>query len=375
MTFGPDVRRILCVRLDNLGDVLMTTPALRALTRLPGRPRLTLLASPPGAAIAPLLPELDDAISYAAPWIKGTPDRAPQPLDGLLALLARRRFDAAVIFTVYSQSPLPAALACLAAGIPRRLAHCRENPYALLSDWVRESEPEQHVRHEVRRQLDLVAAVGAHTDDERLSLRVPAAAHGRAARLLARLRLEPDAWVAIHPGASAASRRYPPERFAAVAEGLARAGVVPLFVGGRDERPLVDAIRSAMRASAPSLAGRTSLAELAALLSRAPLLVANNSGPAHVAAAVGTPIVSLYAQTNPQHTPWGVPSRVLYRPVPCAWCYRSVCPTGRHECLRGVEPEAVVAAALELLGTGARARERARSAGCASPSDAARCTP
>src|SRR5690606_10515954 len=73
VTSGPDVRRILCVRLDSLGDVLMTGPALRALTRLPGRPRLTLLASPPGAAIAPLLPELDDAISYAAPWIKGTP--------------------------------------------------------------------------------------------------------------------------------------------------------------------------------------------------------------------------------------------------------------------------------------------------------------
>ena len=345
MAFGADVRRILCARLDNLGDVLMTTPALRALRRLPGRPRLTLLTSPSGAAIAPLVPELDEAISYAA-----------------------------VIFTVYSQSPLPAALASLMAGIPRRLAHCRENPYQLLTDWVRESEPEQHVRHEVRRQLDLVASVGAHTDDERLSLRVPAAAHARAARLLARLRLEPNGWVAIHPGASAASRRYPPERFAAVADGLAAAGLAPVFVGGCDERALVDAIRAAMRAPGPSLAGRTSLAELAALLSRAPLLVANNSGPAHVAAAVGTPIVSLYALTNPQHTPWGVPSRVLYRPVPCAWCYKSVCPTGHHECLRGVEPEAVVAAARELLAAGARAREPARAAACTSRAGAVPCT-
>ena len=98
-------------------------------------------------------------------------------------------FDAAAIFTVYSQNPLPSAMLCYLAGIPLRLAHCRENPYQLLTDWLPEPEPEQLVRHEVQRQLDLVAAVGCQARDTRLSLRVPEAAYGHAIDLLTHLDL------------------------------------------------------------------------------------------------------------------------------------------------------------------------------------------
>jgi ADP-heptose:LPS heptosyltransferase len=104
-----------------------------------------------------------------------------------------------------------------------------------------------------------------------------------------------------------------------------------------------------MAAPSFSLAGRLRLEELAALLDLAPLLIANNTGPVHVAAAVGTPVVDLYALTNPQHTPWAVPSRVLFHDVPCKYCYKSVCPEGHHHCLRLVPPNAVVRAAGELL--------------------------
>ena len=94
-----------------------------------------------------------------------------------------------------------------------------------------------------------------------------------------------------------------------------------------------------------SLVARLDLAGLAALLSVAPLLVANNTGPVHVAAAVGTPVVDLYALTNPQHTPWLVNHRALSHDVPCKYCYKSVCPEGHHNCLRLVTPERVVRAA------------------------------
>src|SRR5205823_14157314 len=90
------------------------------------------------------------------------------------------------------------------------------------------------------------------------------------------------------------------------------------------------------------------LAELAALISLAPVLIANNTGPVHVAAALGTPVVDLYALTNPQHTPWAVPNRVLNHDVPCKYCYKSVCPQGHHNCLRLVTPPAVAQAAREL---------------------------
>src|SRR5947209_12646672 len=173
---------VLCVRPDALGDVLMTTPALRALKEShPGR-RLTLLTSPAGAEAAVLVPEIDAVILYDAPWMKATAPRADsRPDSDMIARLRGGGFDAAVIFTVYSQSPLPAALLCHLADIPLRLAHCRENPYQLLTDWLPEREPGALRRHEVRRQLDLVASLGCAVDDERLRLRIPETASRRVA--------------------------------------------------------------------------------------------------------------------------------------------------------------------------------------------------
>ncbi len=343
--------RVLAVRLDALGDVVMTGPALRALKAArPGR-RLTLLTSPAGAAAARLLPGVDGVIVYEAPWMKATAPRADAGPDiGLIARLAARRFDAAAIFTVYSQSALPAALLCVLAGIPRRLAHCRENPYQLLTEWIPDPEPAGGIRHEVRRQLDLVGAVGAAVEDERLALAVPAAAAARVAGLLDDLGVGASRpWIAVHPGGTAPSRRYPPERFAEAVRGLATAGTEVVFTGAPEETALVQTIQREAGVATHSLVGRLGVAELAALLARARLLVSNNTGPVHIAAAVGTPVVDLYAQTNPQHTPWSVAHRVLFHDVPCKYCYRSVCPLGHHDCLRRVAPESVVTAALELL--------------------------
>jgi lipopolysaccharide heptosyltransferase II len=338
-------RNVLCVRLDSIGDVLMTTPAMRALRdSLPGC-RITLLTSPAGAALAGLVPEVDDVIAFAAPWMKGPPgdERAA------LAQVAGRGFDAAAIFTVYSQSALPAAHFCYQAGIPLRLAHCRENPYHLLSDWVPDPEPAGQVRHEVRRQLDLVGAACCSTSDLSLSFRVPAEAHAAVAAMLAGTHRN-RALIAVHPGASAASRRYPPESFAAALDLLAaKAPYEIVFTGDASEQALVEQVRARMHAPSYSLAGRLGLAQLGALIAQADLLVCNNTGPAHIASALGTPVVDLYALTNPQHTPWQVRSRVLYHDVPCRNCYKSTCPNGHHDCLRRVAPESVAAAARELL--------------------------
>jgi lipopolysaccharide heptosyltransferase II len=269
----------------------------------------------------------------------------------MLGTLAERRFDAAVIFTVYSQNPLPAAYFCYLAGIPLRLAHCRENPYHLLTDWLPDPEPQQTIRHEVQRQLDLVAAVGCRTANQRLSFVVPGAARERVARLLRTLGLDRSRpLVVVHPGASAPSRRYPPGHYTRAIDLLVeQSGCEAVFTGESGEAELVAAIRSAMSQPSHAVAGRLALDELGALISEADLLVCNNTGPAHIAAALGTPVVDLYALTNPQHTPWQVPSRVLSHDVPCRNCYKSVCPAGHHDCLRRVAPETVAAAAADLL--------------------------
>jgi lipopolysaccharide heptosyltransferase II len=344
-------RKILCVRLDGMGDVLMTTPAIRALKEsAPGR-RITLLTSAAGAAVAALVPEIDDIVVYDAPWLKGSTLRDDSERDRAMAdQLRGAGFDGAVIFTVYSQSPLPSAFLTYMAEIPLRLAHSRENPYQLLTDWIPETEPDRQIRHEVQRQLDLVAAVGAQAGDAHLSLAVPSAAHARVRQLLAE-RIQPsEPWVLIHPGASAQSRRYPPENFALAARRLTLDhNLKVVFAGAGSEVDLVGDIQTIMRVPSHSLAGCLDLAETAALIAQAPVLVANNSGPAHIAAAVGTPVVDLYALTNPQHTPWAVANRVLNHDVPCKFCYKSVCPQGHHDCLRKVDPETVVQATLELL--------------------------
>jgi lipopolysaccharide heptosyltransferase II len=348
-------RKILCVRLDSLGDVLMCTPAMRALREgVPDR-TLTLLGSPSGAAAAPFIPELDDVLVYEAPWMKARDAQAPaaatEDMGGMAAALAARQFDAAVMFTTYTQSALPAALLCHQAGIPLRLAHCRENPYRLLSDWVPEPEPAGMVRHEVQRQLDLVRKAGCRTLDIGLSFAPrPGDAEAAQARLRS-LGIGPgQRWLLLHPGASAASRRYPADAWAAAIRLLARSTGLPMVLTGSSmEVELVEGIRAACGVPTHSLAGRLDLGQLGALLRMATVAVTNNTGPAHIAAAVGTPLVDLYALTNPQHTPWRVRNRVLFQDVACRFCFKSTCPAGHHACLAGVAPERVLEAVASLL--------------------------
>jgi lipopolysaccharide heptosyltransferase II len=265
--------------------------------------------------------------------------------------LQRREFDAAVLFSVYSQNIWASALLCRLAGIPLRLGHSRENPYDLLTDWVPELEPESFVRHEVQRQVELVERIGAHADDLRLSLTVSEKADDLGGGRLRAAGVDLSRpWVLVHPGSRAASRRYPPEMFAQAARTLVlEDGWQVCFSGSCEERPLVEEIRSQMDARSYSLAGPMELEELAAIISHAPLLITNNTGPAHIAAALGTSQVTLYAQTNPQHMPWHTVARVLKRDVACRYCYRSACPEGHHDCLRLIQPDEVVRAARELM--------------------------
>jgi lipopolysaccharide heptosyltransferase II len=348
-------RRVLAIRLDNLGDVLMTTPALMALRRGVPDGRLALLTSPAGAALAPHLPWIDQVLAAQVPWVKhdGGHDGALGRAEArLVERLASLRFDAAVIFTVCTQSALPTALLCRMAGIPLRLAHCRENPYGLLSDWVRDTEQvEDGMRHEVERQLALVGTVGFGIDDARLRFEVGAHARSRLGARLLEAGLRPgQPYFVVHPGASAASRRYPAEHFGQAARRVAQdSGCTAVFTGAAQEQALVERARAAMGMPSISLAGELGLGELAALVESSRLLLANNSGPSHIAAAVGTPVVTLYALTNPQHRPWQVAARVLSHDVPCRNCLKSICPQGHHDCLMKITPQCVAEASLKLL--------------------------
>lgn len=317
MDFWTDGLRLLCVRLDNLGDVLMTTPAFRAIKNTWPASHLTLLTSSAGAFVAELIPEIDTVLSFNVPWVAGQ-NQSPASIADLTECLKAHAFDAAILFTVQSQNPLPAAMLCYMAGIPRVLGYCRENPYQLITDWVPDPEVLVASRHEVSRQLELVQTIGCTTNDQRLSLRLSVADQHRVHQLLTAARLDLQRpWLVLHPGVSEAKRRYPAGLFVeALLPLIQDFGYQVVLTGSQGEQPLTTSILSQLAGQALDLAGRLTLGELAALLAEAPMLVANNTGPIHMAAALGTPVVVLYAKTNPQHPPWLVPSRVLYFDVP-----------------------------------------------------------
>jgi ADP-heptose:LPS heptosyltransferase len=159
----------------------------------------------------------------------------------------------------------------------------------------------------------------------------------------------------VHPGCSMPARTYPWEQYVEVVDLLVRdldARVV--LTGGDDERPLVDTILAHVdpwtHARVTAAAGSLAFPAFCALVETADVVITNNTGPMHMAAALGTPVVALFALTNPpeQWGPWRVPHRMLWHEVPCRLCYSRVCPT-THDCLRQVEPRQVVEAAADLL--------------------------
>jgi ADP-heptose:LPS heptosyltransferase len=354
--------RLLVVRPDNLGDVLMIGPALAALRAAAPRSRIDLLASPAGAAAVPLLPELDGVVVARVSWQRVTPEPGP-PDTELVAELGARGYAAALILTSFSQSPWPAGYACQLAGIPVRAGMSREFGGAGLTHWVPAPADELH---QVDRSLQLLGRLGVAPAPAVLHAEVPAVARSAAREALARRRMPPDArYAVLLPGASCPARRYPPDRFRAAAARLARSGLPVLVCGPDPEYALVRAV-AADEPGVHALTGELDVPGLAGLLAGAAVAVANNSGGAHLADAVGTPVVVLFAGTElvAQFRPRSGPSEVLGVPTACTPCRQFHCPF-QLACL-DVPAGEVADAALRLASV---APARAGSSAGAHPSD------
>jgi ADP-heptose:LPS heptosyltransferase len=327
-------RSVLVARMDSAGDVLLAGPAIRAVAR--GAGSVTLACGPRGAPAARLLPGVDRRLVRRVEWI----DPDPPPLDrrrtlGFVEAVADMRFDQALILTSFHQSPLPLALLLRLAGVPEIAAISDDYPGSLLD--VRHLVDDD--LHEVERALSLVATLGYELgpdDDARLVVnRRPGYGAG-----------VPRPYVAVHPGAAAPARAWPAERHVELVRRLSAGGRRVVVTGGPDEKRLTSRVSGSRVARVHDLGGRLTLAELAEVLATADVLVAGNTGPAHLAAAVGTPVVSLYAPTVPEvrWRPWGVPHELLYKKVPCAGCRARECPVAGHPCLAGVGVDAVLEA-------------------------------
>ena len=332
---------VLVARLDNAGDVLLAGPAIRAVAA--ASRRVTLLCGPRGEAAARLLPGVDEIVVYDAPWVA----LRPEPLDreetlALVDRLSRLHLDQAIIFTSFHQSPLPLALLLRMAGVPFAAATSVDYPGALLDIRHRISDDV----HEVERSLDLVRTVGYELpsgDDGRLAIKRTG---GRPAEV------GDEPYVVLHPGASVPARAWPAERYAALANTLVERGWRVVITGGRGERNLTARVARPPRSAVVDLGGETDLADLAEVVASAQAVVVGNTGPAHLAAAVGTPVVSLFAPTVSavRWRPWRVPHVLLYEDVPCAGCRARVCPIEGHPCMSAISVADVLEACRELIG-------------------------
>ncbi|MQM25632.1 glycosyltransferase family 9 protein [Glycomyces albidus] len=335
--------RVLVVRQDNLGDVLLAGPCVRAVAAAAS---VTVLAGPRGAAAAALLPGVDDVITWRAPWIDPEPEPVERAdVERIRETIARCDFDAALVLTSFHQSPLPTATVLRLAGVPWVGAISDDYPGSLLD--LRHRVPAG--LPEAERALSLAEAAG---------YRLPAGDDGRlaVARPLPPVEGLPDRYVAVHPGATAPARRMSPGRLAEAVAALAAAGHDVVVTGAASEAGLTAQVAGV---HGLDFAGRTSFAELAYVLERADAVVAPNSAAAHLAAAVGTPVVSLFSPVVPasQWRPYRVPQVLLGdQYAPCRGTRARECPVAGHPCLETVTPGAVLDAVESLVREG-RLRE------------------
>ena len=354
-------RRLLVIRADNIGDVVMTGPALKAIRRALPDAALTLLASPAGAAAAPLLPWIDDIIRCRVLWQDlGRLPLSPEREWRLIERLRQGCFDGAIILTSFSQSPHPAAFAAWLAGIPLRAGASRER-----SGYLTDAVPfGPFAQHQVERNAALVRALGFPVGDTALDVRVPDDGWLCAAKLLAARGLaDTEPFILWSPWASAAARTWRPRRGAEAARRAAEAAGLRVVVTAH-ERDAAESARLVERIgpAAVDLSGATTVVELAALVAAAKLVITNHTLVMHLADALRTPAVVLFSGTDleSQWAPRHGPRVLLRRPTDCSPCYALACPF-RHECL-DFEAHEVADAALELLAASPRGSAEPREA-------------
>ena len=336
------IRHTLVARLDSMGDLLISGPAVRAVAA--GSTRVTALVGPRGAAAARLLPGVDQAVVWDCPWISAQPPTVDSAaLTEIVRRVAALNADAAVILTSFHQSALPTALVLRLAGVRRISAISEDYPGSLLD--VRVPSPPD--APEPARMLAVASAAGfelPHGDDGRLAVRQP---------LLPPAGLPRQRYLVVHPGTAAPARAYPADGWRRVVAALTANGWAVLVTGSAQEAPLTATVADAavQPGWARDCAGLFNLTGLAAVLQRSEVLVAANTGPAHLAAAVRTPVVSLFAPVVPaaRWAPYGVDHVLLGdQRAPCRASRAVHCPVPGHPCLTSVRPEQVVAAVAQL---------------------------
>lgn len=332
----PGRTKILIRSTNWIGDAVMTTPAMDAVRSSFPTAEIVVAANPLVAELLSGHPACDRSIVYDR---KGR-HKGAVGLWRFSRELRRERFDLAILF----QNAFEAAFLALAAGIPRRAGYRTDGRGLLLNYGVPAGRAERRL-HQTQYYLNMLRRLGIHGSDGRLHLECTAAEKSWAERVLVS-----TPWAALNPGATYGSaKRWLPERFAETADRMVEAyGFSIVLVGGPGEKTIGEAIQGAMRVRPLNLIGKTTIRQMMAILSKVQLLVTNDSGPMHVAAAFGVPVAAIFGPTDPATTSPLAPSfRIVRKAVECAPCLKRRCPTDRR-CMEAVTVEDVLQAVDEL---------------------------
>jgi ADP-heptose:LPS heptosyltransferase len=339
------VRRIAVFRALFLGDLMLAVPALRALRAGFPDAEITLIGLPWAEAFWRRFPRyVDRFVEFAGyPGINEVPIDPPR-IERFLAEQQAHGYDVVIQMHGSGATSNPFALAL---GGRVTIGHYQDSPPPGLTAGL----PYPDDKHEVHRNLGLVALLGCPADDTRLEFPLLASDRSEAARLLPPRARQARMLVGMHTGASASSRRWPPHYFAQAGDTLAhRYGAQVVLTGGPDETDIAADVARRMTTRPIDLSGQTSLGGLAAVLNRLDLFLTNDTGPAHIAYALGTPSVTLFGPIDPYR--WApLDQRIhlaLRRAVECSPCELRECPID-HRCLRWLTPSTVLGALEGLL--------------------------
>jgi lipopolysaccharide heptosyltransferase II len=333
-----EYRRILIIKPSSLGDIVHALPTLAALRRRFPLAHIAWLVKRQWAGFLERAEGLDEVYSVE-PTIHGWLVQVPR--------LRAASFDLVVDLQGLFRSGVMAWLTGCQARIG--FANGREGSSFFYTRQVSVPSPDLHA---VDRYLLIAAALDAPVQGEPV-FRLHSLDRDReeVTQLLGRHGLPPSqakaGWIAVNVAARWPTKRWPPASFAVTADQLQREGIGPVvLIGGPDERPAAEAVKALMKTKPVNLTGETSPGLLPALLESAALLLTNDSGPMHVAAAVGTPVVALFGPTSPARTgPYGKQHVVLTSGVPCSPCFSRRCRNRvRLECLTAIAPERVLEA-------------------------------
>ena len=340
------LKRILVMRLDRIGDVLLSTPLFSALKAAYPKSHIAVMVRPYSKDIVEGNPYIDEVILYD----KDSREKGVLATLDFIWKLRRKRFDLVLVLHPTNRSHAIAYL----AGIPVRVGYDKKLGKLLLTKAIPHTK-HLGLRHESDYVLNILRYIGVEPLSKGLYMPLKAESERKIERLFKADGLGPERpVVVIHPGASCPSKKWPPERFAEVANrltGRLKARIV--VIAGLKEKALGDKVAALIKGDPLNISGETSVADLASLIKRSQLLVSNDSGPVHVACALGTPVVVIFGRSDAGLSPerWGplgARNAMLHKYVGCGVCLAHNCAKG-FECLTAVTPDEVFDSCVKVI--------------------------